>query len=591
MTLEYVTLLFYFGTLLVLGKLFSRFNSNLSDFIRGGAQGSWWLVGTSMLMAGISAFTFTGNASAAFEAGPTFLVIYVANVCSYLIGFWFLGRWMRQTRAYTVPDVLRARFGPKVEQFFAYTALFLNPIGAAIQLWALAIFASSVFGFPLKPTIIAVGIIVVIYSATGGKWAVMATDFIQGIVMFVITILVGVLALIKVGGLSEFFGYFSDPRFAEDFKFVKEPGAFSGDRFTMKWIVVIFLMQLYVQVGFNSAQRFLSAKDGREAARASLLAAVLMAIGTFVWFLPPMVSRFLYGDQLIAMHGDKAAEMSYAFIARELLPNGLMGIMIAAMFSATMSSMDSGLNEQVGNIARNILPKLRAAFGYARELSDNTTLFICKMLSLGIGALIIIYSLLFSMNQELILFNAYLLIGSIIGIPLTLPTLMGLIFKKMPKWGYWFIMGCTALPSAYSVLDEKLNGVAWTIQTRAMWGFIFGTVASIIAWSLHRYRSRQEKEEVDAFFQLMHTPVDYEKEVGVVRDAGQLLFTGAATASIGGMMFLLLLVPNPLWGRMGILFVAGSTFLLGFGMCLQAKIEARKQAALAVKLQQTEVEG
>src|SRR5690606_36246991 len=124
-TVEYATLIFYFCILVLLGKLFSRFNSNLSDFIRGGAQGSWWLVGTSMLMAGISAFTFTGNASAAYEAGPTFLIIYVANVFSFLIGFWFLGRWMRQTRAYTVPDVLRARFGPKVEQFFAYSALFL----------------------------------------------------------------------------------------------------------------------------------------------------------------------------------------------------------------------------------------------------------------------------------------------------------------------------------------------------------------------------------------------------------------------------------------------------------------------------------
>ncbi|MDT8405593.1 hypothetical protein, partial [Sulfuriflexus sp.] len=79
----------------------------MSDFVRGGAQGTWWLVGTSMLMSGISAFTFTGNGSAAFDAGPTFLVIYVANCSAYLIGWLFLGAWFRQTRAYTAADVLR----------------------------------------------------------------------------------------------------------------------------------------------------------------------------------------------------------------------------------------------------------------------------------------------------------------------------------------------------------------------------------------------------------------------------------------------------------------------------------------------------
>ena len=66
---------------------------------------------------------------------------------------------------------------------------------------------------------------------------------------------------------------------------------------------------------------------------AAWLACGLMAVGSLVWFFPPMVARFLYGDAVMAQGINDPATTSYAFIARELLPNGLMGIMIAAMFA------------------------------------------------------------------------------------------------------------------------------------------------------------------------------------------------------------------------------------------------------------------
>ncbi|MGA1200092.1 MAG: sodium:solute symporter family transporter, partial [Candidatus Latescibacterota bacterium] len=171
MQFEFITLFVYLVLLMVLGAYFSRFNNNLSDFIRGGAQGTWWIVGVSMFVSGISAFTFTGNASAAYDAGPTFLVIYLANIISYAISGLFLAKWFRQTRALTLADVIRARFGVSMEQFSIYVGVIMAPIAGSIQLWALAGFASSTFGFPLKTTIVIIGAIVVLYSTTGGKCA------------------------------------------------------------------------------------------------------------------------------------------------------------------------------------------------------------------------------------------------------------------------------------------------------------------------------------------------------------------------------------------------------------------------------------
>ncbi|MBC2595276.1 hypothetical protein H5P28_13490 [Ruficoccus amylovorans] len=580
MTIEYVTLGLYFLMLIGLGVALSRLNKNVSDFVRGGAQATWWLAGASMLMAGISAFTFTGNASAAFEAGPSMMTIYIANCVAYAISALFLGAWLRQTRAYTVVDVIRARFGLSAEQFSGYTMLMLNPIAAAIQLWALAVFASSVFGFALGETIVGIGIIVIIYSTIGGRWAIMATDFAQSLILLAVTILVAVLALAKIGGVSEFLSYFSDPRFAQDFRFVKEAGQFPGDRFTLKWIIVIFFMQLYVQINMNNASRFLSLKDGREASRASWFAFVLMALGSIIWFIPPMVARFLYEGEVLALNVSNPSEASYAFIAMKLLPNGMMGVMIAAMFAATISSMDTGVNNQVGIVVRNIIPRLLSAFG-RKPLTDKGELFLCKVVTVILGLMIINFSLIMAGQGAVALFDAYLVIASVIGIPLGFPMLTGLYIRRMPKSSYFTIFAFCLLPSLYSFYDAWAHGTEWTIQDRALWCFVFGLFGTLVSMAQWKRTRPEARASIDRFFEVMLTPVDYLKEIGASMDFRQLVIMGNTACITGAVLCLLLLVPNPWTARVGILFVAG--FILCTGLLLRygAKVEKRKQQALA----------
>ena len=564
MKIEYLTLLVYLGVLLTLGGLFARFNKNLSDFVRGGAQGTWWMVGTSMLMSGISAFTFTGNAAAAFEGGPSLLIIYAANCLGFVIGGLFLGRWFRQTRAYTTADVVRTRFGVPVEQFSAFSSLFLGPFGAAIQLYALSLFTSTVLNIPLIPVLVTIGIIVTFYSTTGGKWAVMATDFVQALVMFGITILVCYLSLKAVGGFDAFFGFFKDPRFADDFRFFNDAGQFEGDRFTYKWAAVIFFMQIYSQISISQAGRFIAARDGKEASLSSWWAFVLMAAGSAIWFIPPMVARFLFEADIVGSGVEKPSESSYAYIATELLPNGMLGMLIAAMFAATMSSMDSGLNAQVGNIARNIVPRIRGALGYQKELSPKTEIRICHISTVVLGIIIIAYGILMARQSEIALFDAYLIIGSIIGVPMGFPLLMGLWIKKLPKWSYFPIFVACMVPTIWSFIDKKLNDTDWTIQERTLWILIFGFVATVICRLLYFLTSERARKDVDEFFETMHTPIDYEKEVGSTAiDYDQYFVLAKAVFGVGLAVLLILLVPNDMAGRLCILFVSG--FILAAG--------------------------
>ncbi|WOO41041.1 sodium:solute symporter family protein [Rubellicoccus peritrichatus] len=564
MTLEYITLAIYLAVLLILGAYFKRFNKNLSDFVRGGAQGSWWLIGMSILMSSISAFTFTGNASAAFEGGPSLLVIYVANCVGFALGAWFIGPWLRQTRAYTVPDVIRMRFGTSVEQFQAIFGVFLGPLAAALQLYALSIFASTVLGLPLVPVLISIGVIVTFYSTTGGKWAVMATDFVQAMVMLSITVLVCILSLNAVGGLSNFFAYFQDPEFKQSFRFFKEPGEFPGDRYTITWAIMAFLMQINAQISLSSAGRYIAARDGREASRASWFSFIIMALGSAIWFIPPMVTRFLYGAELMESGLENPTDASYAFIAMKLLPNGLVGMLIAAMFAATMSSMDTGLNLQAGVIVRNIIPWLRRLTGKTQPLAQATEMRICHFATVCLGVIIISYALLFTMQKDIPLFDAMLLVTSIVGIPMAFPLFLGLWLKKLPKWSFFPIFVACLLPSIWSFIDAELNGAEWTIQARALWIFAFGTIACIVSLCFRKYSSEKAKAEVDEFYTLMHTPISYDKEVGnSAVDYEQYFLISKAVIVVGLLVLLILIVPNSLNARLSILCVATTILSIG----------------------------
>ena len=579
MTIEIVTLSVYMILLFSLGIVFSKFNRNLSDYVRGGAQATWWMIGASNTIIVVSAFTFTGAASLAFRVGPTSFVSYLANIVGFIIAYFVLAAWFRQTRAFTVPDIVKARFGVPAEQLMVYFGVFLGPIAASIQLWALSVFAVSLFQTPMIPTIMVIGSVVIFYSTAGGRWAVMATDFIQNLLIFGITLLVAVLAFIDIGGFTGFFSHFSRPEIAQDFQWFHETGEFEGNEFTFKWFALAFFMTLYYQLGFASSGRYLAAKTGEEAKKSSILSAVLSLIGAIVWMVPPMIARMKYEAEVLALAVDKPAEASYTFIAQKMLPNGLMGIMFAAMFAATMSSMDTGLNNQTGAIVRNVLPRI---FEKLKRpvMTPKAEVFICKIVTLMLGVLIVTYSSLFAMNKEIELFQAYYIIASVIGIPLGFPLLAGLWVKRLNGKAYFIIMGACLLPSIYTYADTAIYGTEWTYFDRALWVFVFGIIATFLCVPFFKYTPEEKRKRIDEFFATMKRPVDSASEIGESRDYQQLFMIGNIVLISGGLILLLVLVPNPLWGRLCVLALAGFFFGVGMLMRWGAKKEKQREKAL-----------
>lgn len=545
-----------------MGYVQRRLSKNISDYFRGGCQGTWWLVGTSAFVSGISAYTFTAAAGVAFQSGWSCLIIYIANTLGFLIGGLWFAPWFRQLRVITVPDIIYLRFGRFTQQFYAWISVLKYTLLAGLPLYSLAVFCSAVFGVNINLTIIVIGSVVVSYSVFGGKWAVMSNDFLQSLVLFTTSILVTVLCLHKIGGIDGFLEQIHQKGLEHDFKMFANAGDFPGNSFTWVWAVAIFFNATFVMNSIYSAPKFFAAKDGKEARKASFLAAALMFICTAVFFFPPMIARILFEQQVNAVDITKPAEAAYAVISMNVLPNGLLGLVLVAMFAATMSSMDTGINGTAGIVVKNIYPVVANIFS-DKKPSEKALLLMSRLATLLIGCFIILFALVFAANKQAGIFELTLKLTAMIGVPLVIPMLLCLLIRKVPSWAALATVFITIIPNVIGFFSKDLFGQEWSFQQKFLTNLFFGSSVFLCTAPFWRWESEAYKKKVDNFFALMHKPVDFEKEVGKSLDSAQFKTVGSFVLALGIFICLLLLVPNEPWGKICICFVAGFISMIG----------------------------
>ncbi len=571
---DWLTLAIYFVFLIGLGLYFRGKNKNVSDYFRGGCQATWWMVGSSIFMSSFSAWTFTGAAGVAYEAGLSVAIIFLANATGFFIHFLFMGPWMRQLRAITAPEVIRDRFGPVTQQLIAYLSVPLFLLFAALALYGLAVFCSTIFGLPIIPVIVTVGIVVLFYASLGGVWGVLSTDFLQGLVLFPLTILMAALCLYKLGGLDGFLAAIHDQGLSSDFRIFKAPGEFPHNAYTHAWAAGIFIQMLIGYNTMDSAVRYFSVKDGRSARLAGMLACVLTLIGAAVWFIPPMTGRLIFAGQIDAMSIAKPAEASYALTSMALLPNGLTGLMMVAVFAATMSSMDTGLNKNAAIFTQDIYPALCRLFN-KKPLENKARLLLGECFTVFLGIVIIGMALYFSQRNGAGMFEAMLSILTLLVLPMAVPTFLGFFFRKVPAYTAIVSMIGGLTVSTLSFFSETLGMEPWSTQKNVLWVSLSASVfffACRLGW---RGTSAAYREQVDRFFIRMHKPVNYAEEVGEDSDKSQLGVMGGISCILAGLIALTLLYPNPPANRLAILFLSAFIAAIGALMLWRSRVDSQ----------------
>jgi SSS family transporter len=559
MWMEYIIIAAYLGLMIAIGIVFKKFNKNAGDYFRSNSQATWWMVGMSSFMTGISALTFTGNGGAAYEAGWSVLFIYAGNAAGVLFHFLFLAPWFRQLRATTFPQVVRERFGPVTQQIYAYVWSLLFLLTGAIWLLGLAIYGSSTFGLPMELLIPVLGLVVLFYSTTGGKWAVLAADFVQGLILVGMTMLITILCLAHMGGVDGFFEAIKNAGLNEQYSPVKPDGAFPANAYTWQWALAMFGTQIITMCSIQSGAKYFVVKDGREARRASMLTLILKIAGPALWFIPPITARILFNADVMESGMPKPAEAAYAVACAKFLPAGLVGMMAVAMFSATMSSMDAGLNGNAAMFVKDVVPGICRLLK-RRPPNEVAQLWLGRLVTMVFGVLVILMALYMSrLKNGMGVFEIALQVSSMLVLPMTLPLILCLFIRKAPKWAAIFSGATTLIPSAIATFSST----PWSIQEKVFWVFATGGVAFLLTRLFWRTADEAYRRQVDAFFEKMHRPVDFAAEVGKPNDSSQMIIMGRFTCGVAVFTLLLLLIPNPVSGRLCIIALAAGLFLVG----------------------------
>ncbi len=576
--IEYIVILLYFVFMIATGVLFRRFNRNFSDYFRSGCRGTWWMVGASVFMASFTAWSFTGAAGAAYTSGISVAIIFLANATGYLINALVTAPIFRQMRATTGPEIIRQRFNTFTQQFYVWVGMIPGIMTASLTLWSTALFTSAVFGYNLQTLIIIIGLVVMIYSVLGGSWSVMANDFLQALILIPMSILVTWLSLQLIGGWSGLVMEIHRQNLPDLLNMIDRHTP--NSQFTFPWALAMFVFVLMAYNSAGSATKYFACKDGKEARKAAFLACILMFAGAALWFIPPMVARLKMAGIVDSSHfiGIKnSAEASYAILAMKLLPVGLTGMLVIAMFSATMSSLAPGLNQFAAIMTQDFYKP------FIRPKSDEKEIFLVgQITSFFIGFAYIAFALYFSKQQGTGLFDKMLQYGSIFGTPTTIPLFMMLFVRKAPRWAAISSMAFSIPISVMAFMKKwpfQDTIMGYTIDPRVIkfvteWPYpktvfiitimgILGYLFSMLFW---KDTTETDKTEIDVFYKRMHTPVDFEKEVGHANDPKQLQFVGWVSLPIGLFLLLLLLLPNTWAGRQHILFVAG--FIIFFALMM-----------------------
>jgi SSS family transporter len=585
---DYVVVGFYLAFMFMLGPIYKSFSKTSSDFFRGGGGMLWWVVGSSAFMTTFTAWAFTGGAAKAYETGTFFLVIFACNILSLAFCYFYVVAKYRQMRIITVMEGVRRRFGKTSEQCLTWLLVVVKTLYGGMMLYAIAVFMSSVFDVPMPQMIVVLGTIVTLMTVVGGSWSATAGDFVQMIVVVIITVTMSVLTLIKAGGVGGVLDKVPDHHL--DWTLLDRPG-----------VLVVFTITLLINqcIQMNSllegAARFIFVKDGRSAKKAVLVQTAGLVLLPLIWIIPPMMAAVWHPNIAEEFPNlTTPSEAAYVAMAMDLLPAGLLGLLVCGIFAATVTSLNSQLNVVGGSFVRNIYIQVMRP-----RASEKEQILVGRVFMLIYGVIWIALGLSFLQVKELELFELLLKITAATVLPLTVPLFLGIFFKKTPPWAGWSTMAAGFIPGAIIAIlfnfdfvvqwlwqnpdmtsADLINTVCRTTDlTRREVGYMniaitTGVVAAVCTgwffFTMLFYRKDEQPyvDNVDEFFKDMATPIQpEEQELGDHdNESRQCNVLSNLCLVYGAFILLLTLIPNEATGRLIILCCGGIVVAIGLGL-------------------------
>src|SRR5882757_398666 len=285
--LDIIVMVVFASMIFVIGLVFTRVGSKSGQaFFEAGGETPWWINGLSLFISYFSAGTFVVWGSIAYKHGLVANAIQLTMAVSGLLTALFIaGKW-KKTGAKTAAEFIGRRFNTATQQFYTYLILLLSLFNTGAVLYPVGKMVSAATPLSLNACIVIIGIIILLYTAAGGLWAVLVTDVVQFVVLLAAVLIVVPAAFKEVHGVHGFV----DKAPPDFFHF------FSGE-YTLGFMLAFIVYQtVYIGGNWSYVQRYTSVATERNAKKVAWLFAGLYLISPFIWMLPPMIYRIIKPD-------------------------------------------------------------------------------------------------------------------------------------------------------------------------------------------------------------------------------------------------------------------------------------------------------
>ena len=346
--LDYTIIALYIIGFLMLGRWFKGANSS-EDYFLGGKSFGWFSLSLSTAATQISAISFIS--APAFVGlkeggGMMWLTFEFAVPLAMLFLLAFLIPPMYRAGVVSVYEFLERRFDSSTRILLSAVFQISRAFATSVMVYTVALILTSVMMIPMWQTILIIGIVTLIYSYQGGMKAVVYGDVIQMIILFGGILICFGAGLHYLGGWDSFTAQVDPARLkAVDFQSL---GLIEGDEFGF-WPMLIgglFLYTSYYGTDQSQVQRLFSAQDMGTVKKTLLFNGLLRFPITLIYCIMGLIIGTMVvtqADFRALIPADKPDLMIPIFI-REYLPHGVIGILMVAILSATMSSLSSTIN-------------------------------------------------------------------------------------------------------------------------------------------------------------------------------------------------------------------------------------------------------
>ena len=326
------------------------------DFFTAGGKLPWWLTGISHHVTGYSGAVFVAYAGIAYSQGFTIYCWWALEISAVIAlgAFLIAPRWSRMRKKLGIQsptEYLSLRYNVPTQQLIAWSGVLLKIFDVGAKWAAISILLNVFTGLPLHTGIFIAGAVSLIYITIGGLWADVVNDMVQFGVQLTAGTVMLVTILSKLGGVKALWTMWDrlPPSHAAPFSDPYTP-AFAG-----AYLLINFLS--YNGGTWHLAVRYISSPRGSDARKAAMLSSALYLVWPLILFFPMWAAPIFFPNLANPEH-------SYAKMALEFLPAGLVGLVLSSMFAGTLAMTASDSNTISAVVVRDILPKLMRRFDF-----------------------------------------------------------------------------------------------------------------------------------------------------------------------------------------------------------------------------------